>query len=166
MRVLYTTLFLFLTFSLYSQNCKYELNEIDAITELKILRTKPVSICRVNSNPFLIKAQCIGDKKFLKVRYYRYNGFTIKSGSDIVFQLSNRSYINIAPRVIPVDTTQNSSFMTVSSMIIFDLNNEQFEQLLNFPIVLVKVDTEDGYLIKYISKNKQDKIQQIMRCIE
>ena len=161
-------IFLFVSVSVFSQKkCKYEKNEIDALTELRIVRTLPVSICRVNGQPFYFKAQAIGDRKYLKLKYFRYNSFKIKDNTDLIFSLSNNSTVTLTPRKVKRDTTvQESNFMTVSSMIIYRLTDGQYKKLIKYPITDVKYFVTTGFITKSIKGNQQDKIQKILRCIK
>lgn len=159
---------LFISTSVFSQKkCKYEENEIDALTELKILRTIPVSICRVNGQPLYFKAQSIGDRKYLKLRYYRYNGFKIRDNTDLIFTLPNKSIVTLHPRVVKKDTTrQESSFMTVSSMIIYRLTAEQYKTLTTYPVTSVKYFVNTGFITKSIKEKRQNRIQKILKCVK
>ncbi|MBE9469024.1 MAG: hypothetical protein IMY72_11995 [Bacteroidetes bacterium] len=159
---------IFISISAFSQKkCKYEKNAIDALTELRIIRTVPVSICRVNGQPFYFKAQTIGDRKYLKLKYFRYNDFKIKDNTELTFTLSNYTNITLTPRKVKKDTTeQESNFMTVSSMIIYQLTDEQYKTLIKYPITSVKYFIDTGFITKSIKENKQNKIQKILKCIE
>ena len=87
MRYILQLVFLFVSITCVSQNCKLEINDTDPRTKLKVIRTEFEQIARVNGNPFLVKGQSVGDQRFLKIRYYRYNNFNIRSGSEMEFML-------------------------------------------------------------------------------
>ncbi|RLD63781.1 MAG: hypothetical protein DRJ01_02820 [Bacteroidetes bacterium] len=161
-------LFLFSSSAFSQKKCKYEKNEIDALTELRIIRTIPVSICRVNGQPFYFKAQAIGNRKYLKLKYFRYNNFKIKDNSELIFTLPNYKTVTLTPRKIKKDTTkeQESNFMSVSSMIIYRLTDEQYNTLVKYPVTNVKYFIDIGFINKAIKENKQNKIQEILKCVK
>ncbi|MCK5822884.1 MAG: hypothetical protein KAG95_02710 [Bacteroidales bacterium] len=161
-------LFFISTFAFSQKKCKYEKNEIDALTDLRIIRTIPVSICRVNGQPFYFKAQTIGNRKYLKLKYFRYNNYKIKDNSELIFTLPNYRTVTLKPRTVKKDTTkeENSNFMSVSSMIIYRLTNEQYKTLVENPVTNVKYFIDVGFINKAIKENKQNKIQDILKCVE
>ncbi|MCK4661828.1 MAG: hypothetical protein KAT68_03100 [Bacteroidales bacterium] len=149
------------------QNCKYEKNEVDLNTQLRIKRTEPVTICRVNNQPFLVKAQSIGKNKYLKFRYFRYNNFRILPGSEMVFTLSDNTSVSLTSIITPADTAQNNnSFTTISSLLIFKLSDTDFEKLMSTNVIRLKYFKENGYVNKIIKEKNQETIRQILKCIK
>lgn len=151
--------------AVYGQKCHYEKEMIDAETELQIKRTEYVDIMRVNNQPFLIKAQCIGSRKYMKIRYYRYSGFQIRTNEPIEFFFEDNTSVKITAREMP-KTKAGSGFVQVSSMLVYDLTTEQYLQLMNNPIEAVKYYIESGGFIReeIRSRYKSD-VQHIMQCI-
>ncbi len=158
----------FLFFQANAQKaCKYEKNEIDAITELKIRITQQIQICKVNNAPFLIKAQSIGDRRYLKIRYYRYDNFSILPNTDFTFTFADNSSLDISPRETKTDTANtDNSFTAISSMIVLPLSEQQFYKLLHFSVTKIKYYIPGGYEFKDIKESKQEDLKQILSCIE
>src|SRR6056297_463550 len=95
-----------LTFTLFAttvkaQKCRYERETIDAKTEMVIKRTEPVEITRVNDHPFYVKAQCIGQHKYLKARYYLHNGFKIRESEPLEIVFIDNSSVLLKAREMP-----------------------------------------------------------------
>ncbi|PLX14792.1 MAG: hypothetical protein C0599_18135 [Salinivirgaceae bacterium] len=148
-----------------AQKCRYEIDEIDSKTEMPIKRTEPIELARVNNQPLLIKAQCIGPNKYLKIRYYRYNGFEIRDNEIFEFIFTDRSSIKLKPRELPKKKS-SGGFVTVSSMLIFDLTKDQYAQLLNKPVGEIKYYVDrGGYVRDEIRKRFQTDLQYIMQCV-
>ena len=149
----------------YAQKCRYEKEMIDGETELQIKRTEAVDVIRVNNQPFLIKAQCIGSRKYMKIRYYRYNGFEIRTNEPLEIFFTDDSSVKITAREMP-ESRSSSGFIQVSSMLVYDLTKEQYLQLLNKPAQAIKYYVEGGGFIREeIKKKYQGDLQQIMRCV-
>ena len=92
----------------YAQSCHYEKNVIDALTEVPVRVTQPVTIGKLNNNPLYFKAQSVGIRyRFLKMKYYRYEGFSINEQREIAFRLSTNEEIVIQPRINPADTVEH-----------------------------------------------------------
>lgn len=150
----------------FSQKCRYEIDRIDAITELVIKRTEPIQITELNGQPLFIKGQCIGDKKYLKVRYYRYNGFTIQEMLPLEILFADNTSISLIPRNMPKKPESLSGFVKISSLLIYNLTTEQFIQLLEKPVAQISYHIDGGGKIdKEIRKRYQADLQYIMRCV-
>lgn len=151
--------------SVSAQKCRYEINHLDAKTELQVKRTEPIEIAKVNNQPLLMKAQCIGPNKYLKVRYYRYNGFEIKDSEIFEIIFTDRTSVKLKPRELPKKKS-NGGFVTVSSLLIFDLSQDEFKQLIDKPVAEIKYFVEGGgYIREEVRKRYQFDIQHIMNCV-
>lgn len=167
MRYLILIGFLALSSITFAQNCKLEINDIDPRTKLKIIRTEFEQLDRINSNPLLVKAQAVGDKKFLKIRYYRYNNFEIRSGSEMEFMLSNNKVVTLQPFINPADTAPDeNSFMTVSSLIIYPIEDDAFKLLTTYDVVKIKYYVAQGYQYSEIKTKRQSVIREVLNCIK
>ena len=165
----YLTSFILMLFSVIciAQNCKLEIDDIDPRTKLRVVRTEFEQLERVNNNPFLIKAQAVGEQRFLKIRYYRYNNFEIKPGSEMEFILSDNSTVTLKPFINPGDTVpEQNSFMTVSSMIIFPIEPADFEKLSTYDLVKFKYFIEQGYIYTEVKEKRQTLLRELLQCIK
>ncbi|MFA6403119.1 MAG: hypothetical protein WCX31_16075 [Salinivirgaceae bacterium] len=149
-----------------AQNCSYEKNEIDAVTELTVKRTAAEIMLRINGQPVFVKGQSIGDNKYLKIQYYRYSNYEIQEDREISFVLSNEEEVTIFPRSMPVDSTKMSDFSELSSLLIFKLSAEQFQKLKETPITVFKYHLISGFVEEPIKGSKQKSIMEVLRCIE
>lgn len=159
----------FLAFSYigFAQNCKLEINDIDPRTKLRIVRTEFEQLDRINSNPLMVKAQAVGDKKFLKIRYYKYNNFEIRSGSELELILSNNKTVTLQPFINPADTVPDqNSFMTVSSLIIYPMEDDAFQQLSTYDVIKLKYYVAQGYQYSEIKDKRQSVIRELLNCIK
>lgn len=160
-----TLLFIFPIFS-YSQKCSYEKDKIDENTQLVIKRTAPLTLCKVNGYPFIFKSQQIGDRKYLKLRYYKYNNFSIIEGSKFIFYFDNNNKLMIdALELRKKQNSNKNGFTTVSSMIVYELEKEDFKTLLNNPVIMIAVYTNTGITKQEIKSKQQNDIQHLLDCI-
>ncbi len=151
--------------NLNAQKCRYEKETLDAKTEMEIKRTEPVEITRVNDQPFYVKAQCIGKHKYLKVRYYLYNGFKIRESEPLEIIFLDDTSVKLKAREMP-EKRNTGGFRTVSSLLIYNLTKDQYKQLLEKPAVQIKYFIEGGgYIRKDIRSRYQHDIQHIMKCV-
>jgi len=168
MKIIQITLFFFIIISFnqgLAQKCRYGKIEIDAVTEMVVKRTEPVEVTEVNDQPLFMKAQCIGENKYLKVRYYRYNSFTINASEPFEIIFNDQTSVKLQARDMP-EAESSGGFMKVSSLLIFNLSKEQYQMLLDKPAVQIKYFIDGGgYIRKDIRKRYQGDIQYIMRCI-
>ena len=150
----------------YAQSCRYEKNVIDALTEVPVRVTQPVTIGKLNNNPLYFKAQSVGIRyRFLKMKYYRYEGFSINEQREIAFRLSTNEEIVIQPRINPADTVQGVG-ETISSLIVYPLTADQYEKLKRFPVTSFKYFGSDGAVEMPIKESRQSKIMEILNCID
>ncbi len=148
------------------QRCYYEKDEIDKNTNLVIRRTAPINLCKVNGHPFSFKSQQIGDRKYLKLRYFRYNNFSIIEGSKFIFYFQNGDNLMIEPLEIKKKPkTEQSGFSTTSSLIIYQLSKDVFNILLDNLVVEVGFYSNTGIMKQEIKAKNQDVIQQLLVCI-
>ena len=149
-----------------AQSCQFEKNSIDAITESSIKVTQPVTVAKLNNNPLYFKAQSIGSKyRFLKMRYYKYNNFSIDESREISLRLTTNEEIVIYPRHAAGDTIR-STVESSSAMLIYPISAEQYEKLKRYPVTTFKYFVSTGFIEVPIKENKQDKIMGILNCID
>ena len=149
----------------HSQKCNYEKDKIDESTQLVIKRTAPLTLCKVNGHPFIFKSQQIGDRKYLKLRYYKYNNFSITEGSKFIFYFYNNKLM-LYPLDFAIKQNSNQNgFSTISSMIVYELKKEDFETLLNNPVRMIAVYTKTGIIKQEIKSKQQNNIQHMLECI-
>lgn len=157
---------IFFTQYINAQKCNYEKNEIDGLLEVPIKRTSPEMLVRIDNQPFYVKAQCIGDNKYLKLIYYKYNDFAIKDDREIGLILPSMDEITLFPRIMPVDTAQNQDIIDMTTLIVYKLSKDQYETLKNIPITKFKYFVDGGFIEKDIKASKQPIIMQHLRCVE
>jgi hypothetical protein len=149
-----------------AQSCSLEKNTIDAITEAQIKVTQPVTVAKLNNNPLYFKAQSVGSKyRFLKMRYYKYNNFSIDESREIGLRLTTDEEIVIYPRHAAGDTIQ-STVETSSALLIYPISAEQYEKLKRYPVTTFKYFVTTGFIEVPIKENKQTKIMEILNCID
>ncbi|NOZ46596.1 MAG: hypothetical protein GXO79_07410 [Chlorobi bacterium] len=163
-------LIIFLIFSPFfatGQKCFYEKDIVDETSQLLVRRTEPVVLCKINGHPFYFKSQQIGDRKYLKLRYFKYNSFSIIEGSKFIFYFNNGNKLMIDPLEIKKKNPQNKNgFTTISSMLIYQLSEEDFNLLLNNPVVEIGVYSNTGITKKEIKPKNQHEIQNLLKCIQ
>ncbi|MBR5958079.1 MAG: hypothetical protein IKZ99_06925 [Salinivirgaceae bacterium] len=146
-----------------AQSCQYEKNIIDALTEARIKVTQPITLAKMNNNPLYFKAQSVGMRyRFLKMKYYKYEDFTINEEREIAFRLSNNEEIVIKPRA----TAKESTGETMASQIVYPLSADQYEKLKRFPITSFKYYIASDPFEIPIKESKQTKIMEILGCID
>lgn len=158
-------LFLF-TFQSYAQKCNYEKNEVDAITDLPIKRTQPEILARVGGQPIYVKGQSIGDNKYLKIRVYNYSDFDIQEEKEISFTLSNDEQITLFPRQMPVDSARLDHLTNVTTLMIYKLSDDQYQNLKDYPVTLFKYFLDSGWVEERIKEKKQGAVMTVLRCLE
>ena len=150
-----------------SQKCNYEKDKIDENSNLIVKRTSSVTLCKVNNYPFNIKSQQIGERKYLKLRYFKYNNFSITEGSKLIFYTENNGKIMIDPLEIKKKKTESSAgFATTSSLIVFQLTNDEFNFLIDYPIIEIGFYSNTGITKKEIKAKQQNVIQNLLKCIQ
>ena len=149
-----------------AQSCQFEKNAIDAITETQVKVTQPVTVAKLNNNPLYFKAQSVGSKyRFLKMRYYKYNNFSIDESREISLRLTTNEEIVIYPRHAAGDTIR-STVESSSAMLIYPISAEQYEKLKRYPVTTFKYFVTTGFIEVPIKENKQTKIMGILNCID
>jgi hypothetical protein len=157
---------LFSSSNLLAQKCNYEKNEIDGLTELTIKRTTPVMLTRIEGQPLYAKGQCIGSNKYLKLIFYKYNGFLFQEQREIGFILSNNEEIVLYPRQMPVDSTKMDDITNVTSLIIYKLSEEQYKLLTEYPVIQFKYYVTSGFVPIDIKSSKQMSILHVLQCVK
>lgn len=146
--------------------CQFEKNVIDAITENQIKVTQPVTLTKLNNNPLYFKAQSIGSKyRFLKMRYYKYNDFSINETREISFRLTTNEEIVVYPRHAAGDTIK-TNVETVSAMLVYSISAEQYEKLRRYPVKTFKYFVSTGFIEVPVKEKQQTKIMDILNCID
>jgi hypothetical protein len=70
------------------------------------------------------------------------------------------------PRVVPVDTTAMDDFITISSLLVYRLNNDQFEKLKNYPVTSFRYYVVSGFIDVDIKTSRQTRLIEILKSIE
>lgn len=151
---------------LQAQKCNYEKNEIDALTELVVKRTAPVMLVRIKGQPLYVKAQCIGTNKYLKVLFYKYNNFSFKEDREIGLILPNNDEIVLYPRQSQADSTKMNDRSSTSSLLVYKLSDIQYQTLSQSAVIEFKYFVSEGFIEEPIKSSKQNKIMEVLRCVE
>ncbi len=154
------------TNTISAQRCKYERDEIDGLLEVPVKLTKKELLCRINNQPIYVKAQCIGSNKYLKLRYFQYNDFTIQNNKEIAFVLPSSEEVILYPRPMPVDSTEMNEIKEVSTMLVYKLNPNQYDILANTQVIKFKYYISTGFVEEPIKESKQSVIMNLLRCVE
>jgi hypothetical protein len=150
-----------------AQNCNLEVNQTDPVTGAIIKRTEDVSVGKLNGQPLYFKAQSIGEKKFLKMRYYRYGDFTISDQLPMVLTFNDNSTLEIKPRPLPKKQQESSGLTSVSSMLIYDIDKAQYDVIQKQPVKAISLKIESGdEVITDIRERFRPVLQQILKCVE
>ncbi len=161
-RIIITFLLLLLFYNGYSQKCKYEKDEVDGVTELEIKRTVPEMILRINNMPVYIKAQSIGDNKYLKMIHQTYGEFHLQEDREISFILQNDQELTLFPRIMPMKDTITDAY---TSMIVYKLSSIQVEILESSPVKAFKYYISTGWVEEEIKGSRQVIIMDHLRCV-
>jgi hypothetical protein len=173
--ILANTLFIFITLlalglsprETMAQNCVLEVNQTDPVTGAIVKRTEDVSVGKLNGQPLYFKAQSIGEKKFLKMRYYRYGGFTISDQLPMILTFTDNSTLEIKPRPLPKKQQESSGLTSVSSMLIYDIDKAQYDVIQKQPVKAISLKIESGdEVITDIRERFRPVLQQILKCVE
>lgn len=126
-----------------AQRCNLDLDQRDPVTGAILKRTLDTIMGKLNGQPFYFKAQRIGDKRYLKMRYYRYGDFEISDSQPLQLVLLDGRQIGITPRDMPA--SQNEGSVTaVSSMLLFELPADVVKSLTSVPVRAIMFRTADG----------------------
>lgn len=153
-------------FQARGQKCNYEKNEIDALTELLVKRTGPAMLLRINGQPMYAKGQSIGENKYLKLLFYKYNDFSFQETREVGFVLSNEEEILLYPRQMPVDTAKMDETIEINSLLVYKLTSEQYQKLMEYPVTSFKYYLISGFITEPIKGSKQEKLKEVLRCVE
>ncbi|MDD2562928.1 MAG: hypothetical protein PHU27_01760 [Salinivirgaceae bacterium] len=150
-----------------SQKCNLEVNQVDPVTNAVIKRTADESVGRLNGQPLYFKAQCIGEKKYLKMRYYRYGDFTISEETPLIITFLDESTLEIMPRKSRRSQSADETLTSVSSLMIFDIDKNQYTTISKQPIKQITVQTETNEtIVTDIRERFRLVLQEILNCVE
>ena len=150
-----------------SQKCNLEINQIDPVTNSVIKRTEDISVGRLNGQPLYFKTQCIGEKKYLKIRYYNYGGFFISEEKPLIVTFTDNSTLELIPRQSGRKKNDVNDLTTVSSLLIFTISKEQSSALKKQPIMLITVNTENDEVVDTeIRERFRTVLQELINCVE
>lgn len=165
-QILTIVVFILLGNIVFAQKCNYEKNEIDALTELLVKRTAPELVCRINGQPLYAKAQCIGQNKYLKLLFYRFNDFSFQEDREVSFILSNNEELIVYPRLMPVDSTKMDQLTNVNSLLVYKLNDEQYKQLTVYPVKKFRYFMTTGFVDVPVTSKRQHAVINVLKCVE
>lgn len=152
--------------TIQAQKCNYEKNEIDGLLELPIKRTAPEMLLRIDNQPFYVKTQCIGSNKYIKLIYYKYNGFSIQDDREIGLILPSSDEITLFPRIVPADTAAIEDDLDMTTLIVFKLSADQYEILKSTPVTKFKYFVTAGFIERDIKPSRQSTLMELLRCVE
>lgn len=165
-RLLIVGILIFVGSNLFGQRCSYEKNKIDPATKLEVKRTRYSEITRINNHPLYVKGQCIGARKYLKIRYYIKPGSNIDDMKPLKITFKDNSFVLLNALPITTGPSLNNPLTKISSLLIYKLTKEQYSLLINNNIKQLEIQTTNGItLTKTLRKRFEDKIKKIMLCI-
>lgn len=154
-------LILLLTSSLfYSQDCKYQRNEVDQFTKNKVVETKFEWLAE-QTGYSLLKVDSV---KFLKLYVESFKVFSIKDGAKLMFLTDKEEPITIVFPKYDISKRGTSSEFYISETI--TLSDEDFKRFQNEKITKVRYYTTEGYIEKNIKEKRANKFRESLKCIE
>lgn len=152
----------------YSQNCKYEKNEVDEFTKNKILVVKGSEIFKTSMFTGLyFQISKINETKFITFSLTSGSVFVLEKGENkIMLKTKDEQIINIG-----FDETLVSEIVTGSIGIMCYchqrvlLNDNLLYKLKNVEIIKVRIYTKDGYIEKEVKNKHSKNISQDLKCI-
>jgi len=161
-------LFLFFGFQTdgFAQDCKYEIEEVDAFTKSKKLLTKNVSLWNPgNGNSFGIKGKYESGQKAFVCRYVFNTEFTIAEGADIIFLFEDDTSLSLdaqgesVAKSAPEKRLYKAQFTLV-------MNEEQVAMLSEKAVTAIRITAKERNFDRAIKPQHSKRIQEILKCIE
>lgn len=160
MKHLYFFVILITSSLLYSQECKYDKNEVDEFTKNKILETKFEWL----GNNFGYNFKKINDSKFLRIEIHHSKVFSIRDGSKLMFLTEKEEPITILfPKYEISKVSSASNYYVVQYL---NLSEELLSRFKNEKISKARIYTTDGYLEIDIKDKRSIKFKELLKCIE
>lgn len=123
--------------------CSLEVNQVDPVTNMVVKRTIDYSVGKLFGQPVYFKAQSIGEKRYLKIRYFMYRDLEISDELPLRFIFVDESYLDVQPRKAQ-NRSKEGNINVVSAMILYDISNEQAKQLIEKNVKRVELKTTTG----------------------
>jgi len=168
-KIIIALILVFTTFG-YSQNCKYEKNEVDEFTKNKILKVKGSDIFRTSMFTGLsFQMSKINDIKFITFALVSKNAFVLEEGNDkLMFKTKDGRIINIAFNKTIVSEIQNmpnvgTLFFAHQNV---KLTDDLISQLNDIEIIKARIYIKDGYIEEDVKKKSFKNISTDLKCIE
>jgi len=147
------------------EKCQLEVNQVDPITNMVVKRTIDYSIGKLFGQPLYFKAQCIGEKKYLKMRYFLYGNVEISDEEPIRLIFLDDSFLEIKPRKMPQRNSEGS-LTTVSAMLIYDLDNNQARQLTSNRVKKIELRATNGESFEVeVRERFREYFIQMVQCV-
>jgi hypothetical protein len=160
------------SFTMFGQNCKYKIDEIDEFTKSRIIETRE-SLFTISgmglgfSCGYSLKK--INDSRYLKLIITSPSIFTLRKGNKIMFLTDKEETIDLYfPESVVADGAYNSSLKSThwSAHIYIPISNNINERLLNEKLKKLRVYTADGYIDDDIKEKRAIKFVNYLRCIQ
>ena len=159
MKHLYLMTLLITSTFVFSQDCKYQRNEVDEFTKNKIIETKFEWLGEQTG--YTLKK--INNTQILAMYLESFNVFSIKDGAKIMFLTEKEDPITLIFPKYEISKRGKSSEFYISENII--LSNKEYERLQNETISKVRFYTTDGYIEKNVKEKRASKFRDQLKCI-
>jgi len=144
----------------YSQNCKYEKNEIDEFTKNKILETKFEWLTPNQGYAF----KKINKSKNLKIKLNYNSVFSIRKNDKIMFLTENNEPITLLFEETVISNILNLNNFYIITLI--NISDKIVDRFKNESINKIRIYYSDGYLDYDVKEKRAKKFKEILKCIE
>lgn len=157
-------LFLICT-NVFSQNCKFEKNEVDEFTGSKIIKLKEKLLAKTSMTTGVsFQIQSINDQKFIEFTYTSSQVFSFdKNKSMIMLKTNDGEIIEIPFEKNDIsDVTYGSYFYSKQKVI---LTQDLIIKLENKPIVKFRLYTSNGFVEEEVKSKNSLSISDDIKCL-
>lgn len=161
----YLLLSLLICFPVFSQNCKYEKNEVDEFTGSRIIKLKEKLLAKTSlTTGVSFQIYSINDTKFIEFTYMSNSVFSFdKDTSRIMLKTKDDEIIEIPfERSDVSDITHSNSFYSKQKVVLTD---DLVSKLENKSIVKFRLYTSNGYMEEDVKSKNSTYISDDLKCL-
>lgn len=166
MKILIVIAALFFTTGLAAQNCKYEIDEVDAFTSERVSITKPERIAVNVDSEVSFKTSFKDSTYVFFVEPVATKKFTINEGDEILIMLTDKTIhkITAAETVVvdkPVERTNS-----YRAFVQYNVEPEVWQTLKSNPVSKIRIMSKAAKFDFDVLANKSKTISELINCVD
>lgn len=166
MKILSLIIALFFAGAISAQDCKYEIDELDAFTKVRITMSKPERLAATSKNEVYIKTSFKDNVYSIFIEPVTGEQFAINEGEDLLIMFADDSVVNLkATETVAVEKPVERT-KTYREFVNYTVDPEIWEMLKSKPVKKIRINARGAKYDFDVLSAKGNLFGVLIKCVE